>query len=316
MKKPVATELTGMRFGRWTVLGRAPSDKEVKWLCQCDCGTERAVLERNLKAGKSSSCGCLTRERAREAQKKDLTGRRFGKLVIAAEADPERTGGCRWLCRCDCGKECVVSARSLQTGKRTSCGCDSLKGKHRLRDVTGQRFGMLKALYPTVKRRQQGSVVWHCQCDCGNEVDVSLDRLKCGAVSSCGCMREQRSKKLAKTLVHVAGTSIDILRSEKRRSDNHTGVTGVYRKRGKFTAEIRFQGKGFYLGSYEKLEDAVLVRRRAEEELHKGTVRFYDAWKKRAELDLAWARENPIRIRVGKNEDGEFDVRMLPDIPY
>ena len=57
-------------------------------------------------------------------------------------------------------------------------------------------------------------------------------------------------------------------------------------------------------------------RRRAEEELQKSTVRFYDAWKKRAELGPVWARENPIRIRVERREDGEFNVRMLPDIPY
>lgn len=308
------TDLSGMHFGRWTVLERASYAGEAKWKCRCDCGTERIVLERSLKAGVSQSCGCLSREKVRQMQKKDLTGRQFGKLTVLEETDVQRKGGCRWKCRCSCGQECVVSTRSLQSGKRTSCGCDSLKGKHRARNVTGQRFGMLTALYPTKERGHQGSVIWHCRCDCGGKADVALDQLQTGMVLSCGCMRRQCDKALASTLVHVAGTSIDLLRSGKRRSDNRTGVTGVYRKRGRFVAEIRFQGKTYYLGSYEKIEDAALVRRRASEELHKSTVQFYDAWKRRAEMEPGWAQENPIRIQVEKRDNGEFNVKMLPEI--
>jgi hypothetical protein len=54
----------GKIFGRWTVLGpmlRARrSDK--KYLCRCDCGVERYVLDYNLKNGDSRSCGCLHKE--------------------------------------------------------------------------------------------------------------------------------------------------------------------------------------------------------------------------------------------------------------
>lgn len=36
------------------------------WMCRCDCGQEKAVPGRCLRAGVSQSCGCLARERARE----------------------------------------------------------------------------------------------------------------------------------------------------------------------------------------------------------------------------------------------------------
>ena len=37
---PKLIDLTGQKFGRWTVLERAFNGKrEVYWLCQCDCGT-------------------------------------------------------------------------------------------------------------------------------------------------------------------------------------------------------------------------------------------------------------------------------------
>lgn len=310
------TDLSGMRFGRWTVLERAPSEGEARWKCRCDCGAERIVLGRNLRSGASLSCGCLNRERRHESLKKNLAGKRFGKLLVLEEADAERTGGCRWKCVCDCGRECIVSAQSLQAGKRTSCGCDRRTGKCRARNVAGQRFGRLIAEYPTEKRRSQGSVIWHCRCDCGGAAEVSLDRLQSGAVKSCGCMREQCDQALAKTLVHVAGTSIDILRSEKCRSDNATGVRGVFMKRGKFAVRIGFQGKSYYLGSYDALKEATAVRRRAEERLHESAVQFYDAWKRMADQNAEWARENPIRIQVERCADGEFSVKMAPDIPY
>ena len=46
-------ELTGKRFGRWTVLRR---DIGSKWLCQCDCGNICSVQNKYLKNGKSKQC--------------------------------------------------------------------------------------------------------------------------------------------------------------------------------------------------------------------------------------------------------------------
>lgn len=67
-------DLTGQKFGRWTVIRRAedyisPSGHKVpRWLCKCDCGGENSevvVISDNLKLGKSKSCGCLISEKAR-----------------------------------------------------------------------------------------------------------------------------------------------------------------------------------------------------------------------------------------------------------
>lgn len=58
--------MIGLRFGRLTVVQRAPSDKRKnsKWECRCDCGTRRVVYQFCLLNGNSASCGCLQRERA------------------------------------------------------------------------------------------------------------------------------------------------------------------------------------------------------------------------------------------------------------
>lgn len=57
-------ELTGQKFGKLFVLGRADSIKRerVFWNCQCDCGNITAVMAKSLRAGKTKSCGCLVSE--------------------------------------------------------------------------------------------------------------------------------------------------------------------------------------------------------------------------------------------------------------
>ena len=56
----------------------------------------------------------------------------------------------------------------------------------------------------------------------------------------------------------------DLLSHRKLRSNNTTGVTGVTFSRGRYGAQIGFQGKKYNLGSFETLEEAAKVRRDAE----------------------------------------------------
>lgn len=54
----------------------------------------------------------------------DLTGQRFGRLVVIEQAPRDsRYHGAMWRCRCDCGCETIVEARNLKTGNTSSCGC-------------------------------------------------------------------------------------------------------------------------------------------------------------------------------------------------
>lgn len=60
-------DLTGKEFNRLTVLRTTTArGKNPMWLCRCLCGEEREVFQSNLTRGLSTSCGCLTRERAAE----------------------------------------------------------------------------------------------------------------------------------------------------------------------------------------------------------------------------------------------------------
>lgn len=55
-------------------------------------------------------------------QRLDLTGQRFGQLTALRPAG--KVGAMTaWLCRCDCGRETVVTIGHLRNGTTTSCGC-------------------------------------------------------------------------------------------------------------------------------------------------------------------------------------------------
>lgn len=57
-------DLTGMKFGRLTVLKRVESNKhnQTQYLCRCECSKHTVVTSNNLVTGNTKSCGCLNRE--------------------------------------------------------------------------------------------------------------------------------------------------------------------------------------------------------------------------------------------------------------
>jgi hypothetical protein len=60
---PSFIDLTGQRFGRLLVIGRAPKIKhDTLWRCYCECGVECVVAAGNLRRGATRSCGCMQKE--------------------------------------------------------------------------------------------------------------------------------------------------------------------------------------------------------------------------------------------------------------
>ena len=66
----------------------------------------------------------------------DLTGKKFGKLVVIERVDdyvsPQGVHKTRWLCQCECGKQCVARSNYLSNGHTTSCGCAKSERKENL----------------------------------------------------------------------------------------------------------------------------------------------------------------------------------------
>lgn len=142
-------DITGQRAGRLTAVKRvddyvSPKGKHTaRWLCRCDCGKEIIILRNTW--SRVRSCGCIRAEKA-AATTKVKPGQRYGKWTVikSVPLDKTYTNGLRtgWLCRCDCGTDRVVAAKSLTSGESRSCGCvTAAKAKQRLSGSIGRYEG-------------------------------------------------------------------------------------------------------------------------------------------------------------------------------
>lgn len=150
--------LIGKRFGRWTVIdkGGYGANGKLKWKCICDCGTIKEVYGQSLRNGSSTSCGCYSHE-FKTNNYKDITGKRFGHLVVL-QIDEEKTNakeGVYWQCKCDCGNNITVYGVSLRNGNTQSCGClvrevlnkiDRTRINHKIHGGT-DKYGKAERLY-------------------------------------------------------------------------------------------------------------------------------------------------------------------------
>jgi hypothetical protein len=80
---------------------------------------------------------------------KDITGQQFGRLTALYPTGERRNGTIVWRLRCIEGIEIETIVASLISGKTRSCGClqKEIASKYNSKNITGQQFGRLTALY-------------------------------------------------------------------------------------------------------------------------------------------------------------------------
>lgn len=74
-------------------------------------------------------------------------------------------------------------------------------GHNCAKNITGQQFGELIALYPT-QERNNGSVVWQCKCSCGRLHKVSFHDLQHHRIVSCGHNYDSKGVRKIKELLN------------------------------------------------------------------------------------------------------------------
>lgn len=129
-------DLTGNRYGRWTVIGESNIGTNY-CKCQCDCGTIKDVCKNSLKNGNSTSCGCYKKELTSKNLSLNLEGQKFGKLFVIKRSGSfvgaDGTKYSTWLCQCECGNTKIVRGHDLVCGSVSSCGCLVSKGEYLIR---------------------------------------------------------------------------------------------------------------------------------------------------------------------------------------
>lgn len=178
---------------------------------------------------------------------------------------------------------------TLQRKNTISCGCYNAEHNYKkASDISGCVFVRLKAIRPTERRdKHNGGVIWECECACGNAAFVSVGDLHNGAVTSCGCRGKENSAKNGKIAGKnikdnfcIEGTNTNNL-TMKTPSRNTSGIKGVSwdKSRQKWQAYIKFKGKNYFLGRYDKKEDAAKIRKVAEDKVFGEFLEWYNTQK-------------------------------------
>ena len=132
--------------------------------------------------------------------KKDLTGQRFGRLIVITE-NGKQNGKIVWKCQCDCGniKNILGSQLTKKTNPTQSCGClqkEKTREVNQSEDLTGKIY-----TYLTVISRKENSSKWICQCKCGNIIETTTNHLNSGHTKSCGCLQKEKNKQNIQNIV-------------------------------------------------------------------------------------------------------------------
>lgn len=135
-------------------------------------------------------------------------------------------------------------------------------------DMVGFKQGKLKVIQRAGTKN--GKALWKCECSCGNTCEYTTTQLRSLGVNSCGCIQKEKAAELIQSarskMTFKGGSCLDSFNS-KISTENTSGVKGVslHKKSGKWRAQIRYSYKNYYLGLYDKIEDAAEARREAEQ---------------------------------------------------
>ena len=230
-------DLTGQRFGRWTVLERAsnktqPNGKQkVMWKCRCDCGTIKNVPSVNLRNGESKSCGCLYVEKCIEM---GHNNRKYNKYELYDDyvVGYLSTGNKFYI---DIKDYDLIKDYYWSESKNHYV-------VHYSKEQTSKYMYMHRILFKDIKPFPQ-NVVDHINHN-------TLDNRRCN--------------------LRVV-TQMENMKNQKIRTTNKTGVTGVtYRPdMNKWEVTIGVNYCTIHVGIFENFDEAVEARKQAENKYFK-----------------------------------------------
>lgn len=219
----------------------------------------------------------------------DISGRRFGHLIVIRRVDDHILKGGRkqamWECVCDCGKTSIASGDHLRSGHTTSCGCRQMEAAR-------------KAQRKYNPYRIEGEKAFVKFFNCDKEMIVDLDFWENDAKRFCwtysgngyakACIGDRRSIEYYHIYAfpncpegmvrdHIDGNKLNNTRENIRfvrpidNAKNHSAIgrgasgrTGVSRKRGKWCATIVSDRRIIDLGTFDDIADAIKARKAAE----------------------------------------------------
>ena len=198
IKISVIYNLVNQKFGSLLVLHKTENSNNKKkstyWLCKCDCGNTSI----DLKSGKRTQCWNCAHLKSGYHKRKDITGKRFGKLVVIEMLYGEKNNNGKYItkcrCKCDCGNEIIKNIKSLKDTIYSSCGCANreIMQKSNGINIDGKKFGRLTVMETYWDK---SPIKVKCKCDCGTIKILRKSDVQSGHTLSCGCLQSEEASK-------------------------------------------------------------------------------------------------------------------------
>nr|DAU82992.1 MAG TPA: hypothetical protein [Caudoviricetes sp.] len=203
--------------------------------------------------------------KSRMLDKRDLVGKKFGKLLVAEEVEKVK-GQRMFKCICDCGNEIITRGESLVSGNTKSCGCsrgEYVSNANKV-DIAGQKFGKLTAIKRLNKQTKKSEWIWQCKCDCGNYTEATVELLRKGEKIQCEeCfdkyLRSEGIEKAKKSMYENTVDGVQVLRyTDSPNKNNTTGYKGVMlnKRRGTYIATLTVNKKVHTKTGFRTAKDA------------------------------------------------------------
>lgn len=229
--------------------------------------------------------------------REDLTGQKFGRLIVIKQAEDFVTSKdkhySQWLCKCDCGGETTTLGSRLKEGQVKSCGCFAKETiskkfkKYNIYDLSGEfgigyldngtEFYFDLEDYDRIKNikwkmDKDGYIVSNVYNDeLKKAIGIKMHRLIMNCpedmfVDHIEPNERNNNRKLNLRICTLQENNM----YRKIAKNNTSGVTGVYwhSSINKWTAFIYYKGKRIELGNYDNFEHAKAKRLKAEKEYY------------------------------------------------
>lgn len=155
-------------------------------------------------------------------------------------------------------------------------------------DIIGRTFGLLTVKEATDEKSPDGRTLYLCRCDCeaGNTIKVTANRLLSGSVKSCGCLRaaakkaiggskerrpqgwspEDEAERVKSIYRNFEPTHAQIVHDTRDTDsagspqEHEVRVHGVYKKGNSYIAQMRIGGRTYHIISSVEEEVAINAR--------------------------------------------------------
>jgi len=203
---------------------------------------------------------------------KDLSGQRFGRLTVIRFAGKDNHRNAYWECLCDCGNRTIVQQAHITHGTTVSCGCKH-KENNQIRAITHgmsktRTFRIWAGMIARCKYdhfpgyRNRGISVcrrWHkfenFLADMGKApVGMSIDR-----IDSAGNYSPSNCRWATQTI-----------QCQNRRARGYIWD----KRRKKWMAQIKREGKHYFLGRFETEDEANEAYWIARRNFDKGVIKY------------------------------------------